>query len=158
MMLFACFAVAIAGLTVDAFTVTNPGGQQSLATPRGSAVRRCTLRAARRPNTAPSDDEKSPAAAELSRRQLLDLGLAALTAPALGGLALASSGRPALAAEAAVDVKYVLPLAELLADLASSPPRDVVITGANSGVGLAGAKLLTAAGHRVLCACRTQVP
>ena len=44
----------------------------------------------------------------------------------------------------------------LTATLATAPVRDIVVTGANSGVGLAGAKLLTAAGHRVVCACRTE--
>eukprot|EP00633_Aureoumbra_lagunensis_P008009 CAMPEP_0197318530 /NCGR_PEP_ID=MMETSP0891-20130614/51426_1 /TAXON_ID=44058 ORGANISM="Aureoumbra lagunensis, Strain CCMP1510" /NCGR_SAMPLE_ID=MMETSP0891 /ASSEMBLY_ACC=CAM_ASM_000534 /LENGTH=362 /DNA_ID=CAMNT_0042809037 /DNA_START=135 /DNA_END=1226 /DNA_ORIENTATION=- len=33
--------------------------------------------------------------------------------------------------------------------------RRIVITGANSGVGLEGAKLLGSAGHKVVCACRT---
>lgn len=46
-------------------------------------------------------------------------------------------------------------LATLLASLATAPARNVVVTGANSGVGLAGAKILTASGHRVTLACRT---
>merc|ERR1712087_181184 len=44
----------------------------------------------------------------------------------------------------------------LTSSLASVPARDIIITGSNSGVGLAGAKLLTAAGHHVVCACRTK--
>jgi len=58
----------------------------------------------------------------------------------------------------AKDEQYelVLPQSTLLADLATAPKRNIIITGANSGVGLAGAKLLTAAGHSVTLACRTQ--
>ena len=52
--------------------------------------------------------------------------------------------------------ELVISQAELLAGLASAPVRRVVVTGASSGVGLAGAKLLTAAGHQVTLACRTQ--
>eukprot|EP00962_Isochrysis_galbana_P058516 scaffold31661_cov67-Isochrysis_galbana.AAC.1 len=62
---------------------------------------------------------------------------------------------PALALDQS-EISSVVPMATLVAGLASAPARDVVITGANSGVGLAGAKLLTAAGHRVVLACRTQ--
>ena len=43
-----------------------------------------------------------------------------------------------------------------MAKLASAPVRNIVITGANTGVGFAGAKILTAAGHHVTLACRTQ--
>lgn len=53
-------------------------------------------------------------------------------------------------------IEKAVPLEKLVAALATAPVRDVIITGSNSGVGLAGAKLLTAAGHRVVCACRTQ--
>jgi protochlorophyllide reductase len=63
--------------------------------------------------------------------------------------------RPALAFDE-TEISLIVPAATLIAGLAAAPARDVVITGANSGVGLAGAKLLTAAGHRVLLACRTQ--
>ena len=42
------------------------------------------------------------------------------------------------------------------ADIPNQQGRIALITGANSGVGLAGAKLLTAAGHKVTLACRTQ--
>lgn len=52
--------------------------------------------------------------------------------------------------------ELVIPQQELLGGLASAPVRHVIVTGASSGVGLAGAKLLTAAGHQVTLACRTQ--
>lgn len=55
-----------------------------------------------------------------------------------------------------VVLETVVTLKELTGGLAAAPLRDIVITGANSGVGLEGAKLLVAAGHRVVCACRTQ--
>jgi len=54
------------------------------------------------------------------------------------------------------DFEVVIQQQTLLAGLSSAPVRTVIITGANSGVGLAGAKLLTAAGHRVILACRTK--
>merc|ERR1740129_642375 len=94
----------------------------------------------------------SPGSPRLDRRNVLQL------APQAAALAAASAqALPALAAPAAeVDIERVIPLAKLTADLAAAPPRDIIITGANSGVGLAGAKILTAAGHRVTCACRTQ--
>ena len=72
------------------------------------------------------------------------------------GLLLGSAGLP-LGAVADADVfELVVPQSTLLAGIATSPVRNVIITGANSGVGLAGAKLLTAAGHSVTLACRTQ--
>ena len=75
---------------------------------------------------------------------------------AIGGAfgAAIASRSPAFAADA--EFERVIAQQQLLSALASAPVRDVVITGANSGVGLAGAKLLTAAGHRVTLACRTQ--
>jgi protochlorophyllide reductase len=63
-------------------------------------------------------------------------------------------GGPALAEQ--IDAEVIVPLAALTAALTTVPARDVVITGASSGVGLAGAKLLSAAGHRVTLACRTE--
>ena len=63
---------------------------------------------------------------------------------------------PARAAGPAYTIERVIPLTELTGGVASSRVRNIVITGANSGVGLAGAKQLAAAGHRVVCACRTQ--
>ena len=50
----------------------------------------------------------------------------------------------------------VIPQADFLAQIATGPVRTIVVTGANSGVGFAGAKFLVAAGHRVILACRTQ--
>jgi NAD(P)-dependent dehydrogenase (short-subunit alcohol dehydrogenase family) len=46
--------------------------------------------------------------------------------------------------------------AALEAELATSPVRNVVVTGANSGVGLNGASRLVAAGHHVTVLCRNQ--
>lgn len=83
----------------------------------------------------------------LGRRQLLQQQVAAA-----GVVALPLS--PAAAEDTVFE--RTIPQATLLRNLATAKPRDVVVTGANSGVGLAGAKLLTAAGHRVVCACRTQ--
>lgn len=84
----------------------------------------------------------------LDRRKAIASGLV------LGSMLLPNPAvPPALAAD---EFESVVPQATLTAALASAAPRDIVITGCNSGVGLAGAKLLVAAGHRVVCACRTQ--
>jgi NAD(P)-dependent dehydrogenase (short-subunit alcohol dehydrogenase family) len=85
-----------------------------------------------------------------SRRELLQ-GAAAAGLLGRGAPAFAEYG-----SDVAGGLELVVPQAELLANLASVPARSVIITGANSGVGLAAAKLLTAAGHRVTLACRTQ--
>ena len=83
---------------------------------------------------------------DLGRREALALGLAQAL-----GVALAPD-----AAGAAGELGRVIPAADLLAAAAAAPAkRKVVVTGANSGVGLEGAKLLAAAGHDVVCACRT---
>ena len=83
---------------------------------------------------------------DLGRREALALGLAQAL-----GVALAPD-----AAGAAGELGRVVPAADLLAAAAAAPAkRKVVVTGANSGVGLEGAKLLAAAGHDVVCACRT---
>jgi protochlorophyllide reductase len=85
-----------------------------------------------------------------SRRELLQ---GAAAAGLLGGSA------PAFAeygSDVAGGLELVVPQAELLGSLTTAPVRNVIITGANSGVGLAAAKLLTASGHRVTLACRTQ--
>jgi len=73
---------------------------------------------------------------------------------ALVAAGVAAAPLPVVAVEYAVE--KVIPQSRLAANLAGAPLRTVVITGANSGVGLAGAKFLTAAGHRVICACRSQ--
>lgn len=73
----------------------------------------------------------------------------------IGGLGLLGSAMP-LGAAQAEELELVIPQAELLSSLATAPARNIIVTGANSGVGLAGAKLLTAAGHCVTLACRTK--
>ena len=83
-----------------------------------------------------------------NRRQAVQIAPAAAAATLL-------PGTPAKAADTA-DIEFTVPMKTLTAQLATSAPRDIIITGANSGVGLAGAKILTAAGHRVVLACRTQ--
>ncbi len=83
----------------------------------------------------------------VGRRAVLGAAMSPAIAPALA---------PARAAGPAYTIERVIPLAELTGGIASSRVRNIVITGANSGVGLAGAKQLAAAGHRVVCACRTQ--
>jgi hypothetical protein len=86
-----------------------------------------------------------------SRRELLQ---GAAAAAVLGA-------PPASWAEYGSDVagglELIVPQEKLLGALTSAPVRNVIITGANSGVGLAAAKLLTASGHHVTLACRTQV-
>lgn len=79
----------------------------------------------------------------------------ALQGTAATALFLGCPLSPPLAASAE-EFELVVEQASLLAGLSSAPVRNVIITGANSGVGLAGAKLLTAAGHKVTLACRTQ--
>lgn len=92
--------------------------------------------------------------AQFSRRNVFSATTAAAVAvaPLLAPppIARAASEAPESSFETQIIQK------DLLAGLATSPVRDIIVTGANSGVGLAGAKLLTAAGHRVILACRTQ--
>ena len=85
----------------------------------------------------------------MSRRRLLEQG-------SIAGLATVSSLPLPAVADASSDIVRSISQSTLTAALATAAPRDIVITGANSGVGLAGAKILTAAGHRVTLACRTQ--
>ena len=81
----------------------------------------------------------------LGRREALGLALVQAL-----GLAAPSVAR------AEGELGRVIPAGDLLAAAAAAPTkRKIVITGANSGVGLEGAKLLAAAGHEVTCACRT---
>jgi len=91
----------------------------------------------------PIHSKTSSPASELGRRDVFGLGV--------GGLATALW---APAAATAADV--VVTQDALLAAAAAAPvKRKIIVTGANSGVGLEGAKLLAAAGHEVVCACRT---
>ena len=101
----------------------------------------CVTRAVVGPEEASS---RRPTAAAVTRRRLFE-GSCAVTAAAVLSTPVTSA-----VAKETVDVKSTIPLESLRLGLASVPQRDIVITGANSGVGLAGAKLLTAAGHRYL--------
>eukprot|EP00965_Chrysotila_dentata_P222836 6193212-Pleurochrysis_carterae.AAC.1 len=58
--------------------------------------------------------------------------------------------------EAEFTIERTISELELYSGVETAPPRVVVLTGANSGIGFAAAKLLTAAGHTVICACRLQ--
>ena len=69
--------------------------------------------------------------------------------PALVRASEASDGKVAYGSDVAGGLEFIVPQSELLAKLASAPVRNIIITGANSGVGFAGAKILTAAGHHV---------
>ena len=82
------------------------------------------------------------ASAELGRRDLL--------------LALGAAGLLPLRAFAASPEGTVVPQAELFETAAKVAKKRIIVTGANSGVGLEGAKILAKAGHDVLCACRNQ--
>ena len=89
---------------------------------------------------------RAPSSFRLDRRRALQtLGAASLL-----------NGVPLSALADATEFELVVQQAALLDGLASAPVRNVIVTGASSGVGLAGAKLLTAAGHQVTLACRTQ--
>ena len=94
-----------------------------------------------------------PAPPTMSRRQLLHSTAAAATT---AGLVLPLAAHADACETDGSACEFVIPQQTLLANLAAAPVRRVVVTGANSGVGLAGAKLLTAAGHDVTLACRTQ--
>lgn len=75
---------------------------------------------------------------DVSRRELVNIATAAAAAAA----------RPARADERVISASELLSFSQ-------TPRRKIAITGANSGVGLEGTKLLAAAGHDVICACRT---
>eukprot|EP00316_Scyphosphaera_apsteinii_P012273 CAMPEP_0119324634 /NCGR_PEP_ID=MMETSP1333-20130426/63785_1 /TAXON_ID=418940 /ORGANISM="Scyphosphaera apsteinii, Strain RCC1455" /LENGTH=406 /DNA_ID=CAMNT_0007332399 /DNA_START=32 /DNA_END=1249 /DNA_ORIENTATION=+ len=87
---------------------------------------------------------------QLTRRQALD------TAQQLGMAGLLTIQQSVDAVGENGPFELTIQQSELLANLASAPVRNIIVTGSSSGVGLAGAKLLTAAGHKVILACRTQ--
>ena len=80
----------------------------------------------------------------------------AILLPAAAAAAASSFDRAIAADDITASIEKIVPMATLTAQLSAAAPRNIIITGANSGVGFAGAKILTAAGHRVTLACRTQ--
>ena len=125
---------------VDAWIFAPPSPS---STPRASSS---PLRA-----SLPAEDVQGGSGFPSRRRVFLDTAAALAAA-----ISLAAPPAALAAGDAAVVVEATIPQAKLLGGLASASSRDVIITGANSGVGLEGGKLLVAAGHRVVLACRTQ--
>uniref|UniRef100_A0A0G4HPZ5 Uncharacterized protein n=1 Tax=Chromera velia CCMP2878 TaxID=1169474 RepID=A0A0G4HPZ5_9ALVE len=118
-------------------STSHAGGRQLLRTSR-------TMRMA----AEPSDRSRS-------RRNIIFESSKAVPLSVVGvETAMRLSTPPTAMAEGDVKVERVVSETDLVAHLASAPRRSVVVTGSNSGVGFEGAKLLAAAGHRVVCACR----
>lgn len=114
-----------------------------------------------------NDDDSTliiiPSGTMMSRRQMFGKGASVAAAGAAVAASMGSlpgtTARPAYAAADNIsddEFETIISQKILLDNLASAPVRNVIITGANSGVGLAGAKLLVAAGHHVTLACRTK--
>mmetsp|Transcript_46171 Transcript_46171/g.53947 ORF Transcript_46171/g.53947 Transcript_46171/m.53947 type:complete len:401 (+) Transcript_46171:48-1250(+) len=91
---------------------------------------------------------------QLTRREIFSV--TAATAVSASSLLTPLLPVARAASDAPESYEKIIPQETLLSGLTTSPVRNIIITGANSGVGLAGAKLLTASGHRVILACRTQ--
>ena len=94
---------------------------------------------------------RSPLRAQQASRRKLVQDSATLAVSALG----AAKPLP-VSADDKFKVTQTVSQADLVRNLDQAPQRRILITGANSGVGFAAAKLLVAAGHVVTLACRTQ--
>ena len=162
------------GVTVvEAFTVTTlAGGNTAAAAAAASCITgsRCCLLSKAKADDADDGgvrtriEETTPSPlSSLNRRAVFSkLGHEATSATAavvtttLLAPTVVTSAATGGGADDATTFERVIPQADFLAQIATGPVRTIVVTGGNSGVGLAGAKFLVAAGHRVILACRTQ--
>ena len=65
----------------------------------------------------------------------------AILLPAAAAAAASSFDRAIAADDITASIEKIVPMATLTAQLSAAAPRNIIITGANSGVGFAGAKI-----------------